>query len=199
MIFSVKNCKITVSFLFFAVLALFLMEDRSGSALPVFSAAALHESGHLGALRCFGAGLSEIRFTPFGIDMVKSGGTKRSYGKDALISLAGPAANLAAVPLCLAFPCGTAQKFLLANCVFAGFNLLPVEPLDGGQALYSLLCMKLPENRAAGVVSVISFAVLTPLAALGFVALFRSPWNISLLVVSGYLMLLLLLKRERYD
>lgn len=199
MTFTVKNCRITVSFLFLAALALFLLEDRSGGAIPAFLAALLHESGHLAVLRLFGARLSEVRFTPFGIDMVKSGGTDRSYGKDALISLAGPAANLAVLLVCLLFHREIKSPFVLANGVFAGFNLLPIEPLDGGQALHSLLCLRMTEAGAGRAVSVVSFLVLTPLAIFGFLALFQSPWNFSLLLVCVYLMFLLVLKRGRYD
>lgn len=198
MTFSVKSCKVSISFLFVAALAFFLLQDKSGAALPAFLAAIVHESGHLIVLCLFGTGISQVRFTPFGIDMVKEGNTSRSYSKDAAISFAGPVANLIAALICTLFHSDSLNRFILANWIFMGFNLLPIEPLDGGQALYSLLCRKTAENHAAKVVSVVSFAVLTPLAVLGFLAVLQSAWNYSLLLVCGYLMLLLILKKGRY-
>lgn len=198
MTFQIKNCKITVSFLFVAMLALFLFEDKSGIAVPAFLAAMLHEGGHAAMMRLYGTTLSQVRFTPFGIDMVKAGNTDRSYRRDAAISFAGPVVNIAVALICTAFHFEGLTYFISANWVFAVFNLLPIEPLDGGQALYSLLCIKWNTDQAARVVSVVSFAVLTPLAVLGFVTLFHSPGNYSLLLVCAYLMALLILKKGRY-
>lgn len=198
MTFAVKGCKVTVSFLFLAAVAFFLFEDRSGSVIPNFAAALLHECGHFAALYAFHTGLSTVRLTPFGVDMVKSGGTERSYGKDILISLAGPAVNLFAVLLCLLFRVEPSHPFFLANAALAGFNLLPIESLDGGQVLYSVLCRIMPESAAGKAVSAVSFLVLTPLAAAAFLALFRSPWNFPFFLICVYLMALLVLKRGRY-
>jgi stage IV sporulation protein FB len=47
-------------------------------------------------------------------------------------------------------------------------------------------------------VEVVSFFVILPIAILGFFILLRSRYNFSLLIVSGYLMLMLLLKKGRY-
>ncbi len=197
MSFTVKNCRVTVSFFFVAMAAVLLLEDQSGMAEIAFLAAALHESGHLCVMRLFGVEPSQIRFTPFGIDIVKSRCIDRSYQRDVLISLAGPGANVA-VALIFSAWLPVFQRFVLANFVLALFNLLPIEPLDGGQALYSLLCIKFSADRSAKTVSIVSFIVLTPLAIIGFLALFRSPWNYSLLLVCGYLMALLLFKNGRY-
>ncbi len=198
MSFTVKNCRITVSFFFVAMIALVLLEDKSGTALLAFAAAALHEAGHLSVMHIFGVKPSQIRFTPFGIDIVKSCCADRSYQRDVLISLAGPCTNIIAVFLFSALQSATLYRFVLINLIFAMFNLLPIEPLDGGQALYSLLCMKFSADQSAKAVSVISFAVLTPLAVIGFLTVFRSQGNYSLLLVCGYLMILLLFKNGRY-
>lgn len=197
MTFTVGGCRVTVGFLFLAVLALFFAVDRSGIAPVGTVCAALHEGAHLAVMAAAGEPLREIRFTPFGIDIVKAGGANRSYRKDALVSLAGPFANLAAAALCflsfrLRFP-----LFLGANLLLFAFNLLPVVPLDGGQALAALLCLRVEPERAVRIVSTVSFFVLLPLAAAGFFVLLRSRWNFSLLFASCYLMALLLMKKNR--
>ncbi|HEX2985539.1 MAG TPA: site-2 protease family protein [Caproiciproducens sp.] len=196
--FTIKSCKITISFLLIAAAAILLLEDTTGIAALTFFAAFLHETGHLMVMRFLHVYPFQVRFTIFGIDIIKSGNTNRSYIRDVLISLAGPAANLtAALPACLlSNPFGF--NFTAVNLILAAFNLLPIEPLDGGQALYSLLCVRFSPERSAHVVSVLSFFVLTPLAAIGFLVVFQSLWNFSLLLICCYLMALLVLKKGRY-
>ena len=198
MSFTIKNCHITIHFLFVAMLAILLFGDKSGVACIGILAAALHETGHLAVMRAFGVQPSKIRFTPVGIDIIKSCCVNRSYQRDALISFAGSGANIAAASFFYLFCHSMVHPFILANVVLAVFNLLPIEPLDGGQALYSMLCMKLSTDQAAKIVSITSFMILAPLAALGFIVLFRSPGNFYLLVVSVYLISLLLFKNGRY-
>nr|WP_319488077.1 site-2 protease family protein [uncultured Caproiciproducens sp.] len=197
MSFSIKSCHITISFLFVAVLAIFFLFDKSGMAVLGILSAAIHESGHLAVMLAFGAAPSQIKFTPFGIDIIKSTGI-RSYWRDAAISVAGPGANIVAALLFQIIDAHYFNYFILANLVLAGFNLLPVEPLDGGQALYSLLCIKLNSSQSEKIVSVASFAVLTPLAVIGFIFLFHLNGNFYLFTVCVYLILLLLLKKGRY-
>jgi Peptidase family M50. len=198
MAFTVNGCRITVSFYFAALLAAVLLCDRSGMAFAGILAAALHETGHLTVMRIFRVKPSLIRFTLFGIDLVKSDCAGHSYWHDALISLAGPGINIAAVLLLRLFSIEAGNPFLAANIAFALFNLLPIEPLDGGQALYCILCTRFHAEQAEKAVSVLSFLALMPLAAAGFLVLFRSPWNFTLLLTCGYLMVLLVLKNGRY-
>ena len=68
-------------------------------------AALLHEMGHLAAMVGVGMPPREIRLNPFGVDLVKQETTGRSYGKEVLVSLAGPLANGLA---CFFLPAGTA-------------------------------------------------------------------------------------------
>lgn len=197
--FTIHNCRISVGFLFLAVFTAFLLCDTSNTAVLWILAAAIHEAGHILVMHAFGAAPVQMKFTPFGIDIVKPPQLSRGYGRDTLISLAGPGANLACAGVLYAFNAKSHSAFLLANLVLALFNLLPVEPLDGGQALYSLLCAKYRSDQALKIVSVTSFIVVTPLAIVSFLVLFRSCGNYSLLAVCFYLIFLLLFKKGRYE
>lgn len=196
MIFCVGNCRVTVGVPFAAVLAALLLLDRSGAAAAGIAAAALHEGAHLFTMRVFRCVPEEIRFNAFGIDIVRPCGINRSYRKDALISLAGPFANLAAGLPALLFGGSGTSLFASANLLLFLVNILPIEPLDGGQALYFLLCRRESSEKAAKAVSVLSFVTLTPLAAMGFFVLFRSRYNFSLLLACVYLTALLLMKKD---
>jgi stage IV sporulation protein FB len=198
MSFTINGCRITVSFYFVALLAVVLIYDPAGVAFAGILAAALHEAGHLVVMRIFRVKPSLIRFTPFGIDLVKSDCVVHSYWHDALISLAGPGVNIAVALLLQLFSIKAEDPFLASNIALALFNLLPVEPLDGGQALYSVLCTKFSAEQAAKAVSILSFLTLMPLAAAGFLVLFRSPWNFTLLLTCAYLMVLLVLKPGKF-
>ena len=90
------------------------------------------------------------------------------------------------------------RSFAVANGVLAGFHLLPIAPLDGGQALFSLLSMRVSTACAGKTIWIVSFLVLLPLSVLGFWILLRSKYNFSLLFACVYLMLLLVCKRGRF-
>lgn len=198
MTFRFHGCRVRVNFFFFAAVAAMLLFDRSGVAAAGLLAAAIHEGAHLAAMRLFRCLPEQVRFTAFGIDIVRSGRPDRGYFRDAVVSLVGPAANLAAAAAFALFPGSTARNLALANFTLFLFNILPIGPLDGGQALYSLLCTRLEPDAAARAVGVVSFVVLVPLASAGFLTLFRSPGNFSLLLVCIYLMAMLVLKQGKY-
>ena len=131
----------------------------------------------------------------------------------ALTALAGPLSNLLMAALSLAifrvlytfvdsiWFLNMAARVLIStfasiNIGLAVFNLLPIEPLDGGQALYCLLAMRMEEEPARKWVLRVSVITLFPIAAAGFFVLVMSGYNITLLAVSLYLSLLLLFKEK---
>ncbi|HEX3038429.1 MAG TPA: peptidase M50 [Oscillospiraceae bacterium] len=202
MSFTIAKCQVEINFLFVAVIAFLLLIDRSALAGLGIVATVVHECGHILCMYYFSVPPVKVKFNPFGIDIIENSGRKRSYGHDALIALAGPGANALVFAVFLLFnsllPNTYFYSFCIANGAFAAFNLLPIEPLDGGQTLYCVLCSKYSPATSAKTVEIISFFILLPLAVLGFLLLFQSRYNFSLLFVSGYLMLLLIMKRGRY-
>lgn len=201
MTFTIKNCRVEITFLFLATLTFSLLIDRTGIAGVGVIATILHECGHLFMMHYFKVPPSRIRLNPFGIDIVEGRG-RRSYAQDAWISLAGPISNLAFFLFFYGwswlFPNLYTYTLSVVNLTLALFNSLPIEPLDGGQALYSSLCRKYGAERSERLVEIISFIVLLPLAVVGFLVLFQSRYNFSLLLVTGYLIMLLVLKKGRY-
>lgn len=197
MTFSVGGCKVKIGFFFIAAIAAMLTFDSSGAAAVGLFCAGIHEAAHIAAMKAVGEPPREMAFTVFGIDLVKANSAERSYKKDALISFAGPLVNLLFGLLSYFFFGERYLFFTVANLLLFGLNILPIAPLDGGQALNALLCLHISPERAARTVAVVSFVVLVPLAAAGFLLLFRSRCNFTLLLVVCYLTALLLLKKER--
>ena len=104
------------------------------TALLVLGAAAFHELGHILVLKRAGARIRRLRLSALGA-VLETGGAM-GYGQELAAVLAGPAANLLAAIVLGWAGCSAAAG---ANAVLCGFNLLPIQPLDGGRALYLLL------------------------------------------------------------
>ena len=147
MTFSIGTCRVTVGFLFVAMLAFFLLLDTDGMAGPGIAAAALHECGHLAVLFAVGEPPKAIRLNPFGVEIVRRG-EPRGYLREAAVDLAGPCVNLLVGGTCMLLLGTGAKKFAIANLMIGAMNLLPIDPLDGGQALHALLCLRLREENS---------------------------------------------------
>lgn len=194
--FSLFGRHVTVDFLFTALLAFLLFCDEKGAAFAGLAAAFCHEMGHLVSMHFLGIPVKEFRFTPFGVAMVRKENRQVGYMQDALVSASGPLTNLFLCVLCWMGGAGH-TLFFQGNLLLALMNLLPVESFDGGQLLFSLLSSRFGVERAGRFVQWVSFFILIPLAACSFLILFRSRYNISLLLVTFYLAGLLL-KQGRF-
>lgn len=187
--------KVEFSFLF--ILIIFLQHDLEQKnydlfvikAFIIFFSLLVHELGHAFALRKFGIE-SEIRIHCFGGTCLFNNPGKLKHWQDSLVSLAGPLAGfvLAFVFfIVLFFKANYSQaqiyvfEFMVIINVFWGiFNLLPLLPMDGGQALKSLL-LHLKIKRAIPISFTISGLLLVLCA---FWALNSGHlWNIALVAL----------------
>ena len=151
-------CKrLTVSPGFCLLAAWFALANGWRTLGLILTAALLHEGGHALALRLLGAEISAFRIGILGGELTADR-RRLSYAGELAAVLAGPAANLL-VALASARGGGDWAVFTGANLVLCAFNLLPLRPLDGGQALYLAVSWRLgPEAgertaRAAGLLT----------------------------------------------
>ena len=165
-----------------------------GSAI-CFVSVLLHESAHLGAMLSLHMAPARIILSALGCRVVLNRGCHLSDWKQAIISLSGPAANWLVFlsTLILGF---ADSPLAMVNLALGLTHILPIEPLDGGFALRYILRSQFGEEKADSVSKGISVLFLLPLALLGFYILLRTQYNYSLLALSIYLMLYLVLGKD---
>ena len=132
-----SRCKIRVSPSALLLLAFFVLFSSPVLLAALLLAALCHELGHYAVLHATGGSVKEINLTVLGAEMkVKS---RTGYGKEFLITLAGPGVNLLAA-WCMSLlgrQMPVLYLFAGGQAVLGGFNLLPMYPLDGGTMLWT--------------------------------------------------------------
>lgn len=134
-----------------------------------------HELGHAFAVQKLGYGASTILLSMFG-GLCRWRGRARPLDQVA-ISLAGPLVSLVlGIALYFGAPYvpGQIAGFLVRqlgflNLLWFAFNLLPVHPMDGGQALRALMASRLPVWRATEISLIVSMAIGVAVATLALV------------------------------
>lgn len=183
-----------LSLLFPAAVVVLLTLDGSGTAAWCLAASVMHEGGHFLMLLLCGGKPAVVAAGIFGVRIEQDGRARLSYARNLLVSLAGPAVNLLSAAVLVLTGGWTVPA--MVHGTMAAMNLLPIEPLDGGQALFCLLAPHLEERTVSRVLLIVSIVTILPLAAAGFTVLLGSGYNFTLLAVCLYLSLLLLLKRK---
>ena len=117
---------------FFLVLGLMALLFPLRFLAGVLLAAAVHELGHILAVRFMGGRIRSLRLHAFGARIEAA---PMSYGRAALCALAGPAAGALTLLAWRSFP-----ELALAGLVQTVFNLLPLPHLDGGTAARNICC-----------------------------------------------------------
>ncbi len=125
------------------MLALLIMtEEGYGLSLLFFAAAVCHELGHLLAAWAMSLPVEELTLSAVGAELRIRRGC--AWPGELALTLAGPGVNLLLALGCCRLAGETGQLFAGVNIVLACFNLLPVPPLDGGQAVRLILGRLLP-------------------------------------------------------
>ncbi|HVR42264.1 MAG TPA: M50 family metallopeptidase [Thermoanaerobaculia bacterium] len=165
---SIAGTSIHIEVTFLILMGLFVILDverglpiqRALLWIPILLISVLfHELGHAALIALFGFGRSTIVLGGFGGVTINRRQT--TPWKEIVISLAGPTFSLLlaillivawrSVPFLRGDPMLAAMipLMVLANQVWAVFNLVPIYPLDGGQALQNLARFFTRERTAA--------------------------------------------------
>ena len=113
-----------------------------GLFVGLFLIVLLHEFGHCFAAKMYGRDVADIKLTILGgIARLQLPENPR---QEIVVALAGPAVNVALIPVLGALGLFVAHFFILLslyNIVILLFNLVPAFPMDGGRVLRALLTM----------------------------------------------------------
>ena len=127
-----------VSWSFWLLILLAAIVSPLTIVLSILLAAALHECGHLLALRAFHVPIEGLRLSAFGAVLHARGAQRLSYGRELVVTLAGCGMNLVCGVLTAWF---SLHYVWVEGFVFAGahillcaFNLLPIPPLDRAES-----------------------------------------------------------------
>ena len=131
---AVRLCVTPAAALWYALLFFY---DRSGYMLALLPAAAVHELGHLTAIRLFRGRVSELRLELGGLCIEYT--PPPELFAEVLCILAGPAAGLLWTALNVNSSRPLLQLSAELSLLLSCFNLLPALPLDGGRVLLALI------------------------------------------------------------
>ena len=147
----------------------------------VICAAAVHEAGHLAALRALGAPVREVRLCLTGA-VIEADASRLGFGSEALAAASGPAAGLL-LALASARIC---PELAGTSAALSALNLLPCGSLDGGRMLRAALSAAFSPDAAEKAVTALTcvcaacfagLAVLAPSPAASVTLLAASVWS----------------------
>lgn len=164
---------------------LFLLE-KGLTFLLIFTAALIHELGHLFCIRLCKARIIRTDIEAVGALIVYSSG-ETSLDEDIAIALGGIIFNFITAILGILFFTYYYNLylliFILANMALACINLLPVSFLDGGRFLHSFLLKKVTVDKAERISHITS--VTSKILLLIFTAflIYISGFNTALIIL----------------
>lgn len=190
--------RINISFALAVTLTLIL--DESGMCAVALFCCFVHEAGHIICLLVFGERPKLIELSFYGIKLERKAYARGDGMREIAIFASGPAANLILSAVLFAFSGiseGAKTAAAVSLCVGA-FNLIPCQPLDGGNILCSVLDRLMNEEKSERISFFVSCVVLAPMTALGLGILLRRG-NATLLAVSAYLAAAIFLNKKEKD
>lgn len=199
--FKIFKTEIYISFLFLCLASICIILGVFKGFLYCFLSVIIHETGHLIPMYLYGNCPEKIKISLFEISISDKSRLRLTEKQNLVIIFSGPFANFICFILfylLYLFCYENLMPFAVTNLSVGLFNMLPVISLDGGQILYLLLCRRFTEKSSEKAVDIITFIFIFPLAALGFLFLFSSKYNFSLLFVCVYLIFSLVCKNNRF-
>lgn len=164
--------------------ALFWLDEGVGLLPWGLLACIVHELGHIGVALACGGRVERLSLTMVGAELSFSYRTPLSYGRDSLVALAGPGANLLLGGLF--FWQGRHLPAVL-TLGLGVFNLLPILPLDGGRVVYGLLAERLDPDWADRLLTASAGCLVGLLAGAGAIAAIHYA-NVTLLLTALWLL-----------
>lgn len=183
--------RVRIHLLFWAVIGLSVATGYFLEVITLFVIVFIHELGHVAVARELGWQVTQIQLLPFGGVAHMEDEAAADPLDEIVVALAGPFMNITMAFLSLV--CWKAgiwseawtNYFVTSNFLVAGFNLLPIWPLDGGRILQAVLSCRLPYRTAALLSIGASILLAALLLGIGFLH-----FHLNAVAVGTYLLAL---------
>ena len=134
-----KRISAIFDFSFFATVALLTLLSETNAVLGL-AACLWHELGHLMVMEVKGVSVKKVLFYGAGIKIIPDRSFELAdFGTELAVLIAGSTANFTVAAML--WLCGDIRLKLFAviNAMIGAFNLLPVQSLDGGRIIVSII------------------------------------------------------------
>ena len=173
-----KRCDINITPGFYLQCAFWLLFLPVQWVLALGVSVAVHELGHMVALRLMRVPINEINIAPSGVILQTP---PLEIWKEILCALTGPACGLCLVLLYRWLP-----ELALFSLFHSVYNLLPVYPADGGRILLGLCQWLMPSGTGSKIAKAVGTVTAVMLAVAGlFGALFTKIGLFSIVLGMG--------------
>lgn len=126
----------------------------------IFVSLLIHEAGHLIVAKLLGMKVRSCTIMPYGGELVIPGRYTSGRKERIYLALGGPAATVLLLILALVISFPGNEVVIRIQLFLLTLNLLPILPLDGGQAVTAILETKGHESSTKTIMLVQSIAVL---------------------------------------
>ena len=127
----------------------------------IFISLLIHEGGHLIAAWMTGMRVRSCTIMPYGGELIIPGRYSARKKDRILVALGGPVATVVLLLIALSFSFPGSELVIRIQLALLALNLLPIMPLDGGQALTAALEKDGSEHRIRTSMVVHSILLLT--------------------------------------
>lgn len=193
MIFNVFGVKVEITFWFVALITFIISLNAPSNVLVTVFSSILHETGHLLIMTSVGNKPQAIRFEITGMNIIRQPDLKISTKNEIFIALGGPLINLICFLISVVILCIYENENILTfgciNLILMIFNLLPINKLDGGLALYYILSQKFDNLTCTKILKITSVFFIALIYVWGIYAFVSSKYNISLIIIAIFLTL----------
>ncbi len=198
--FKIRGVECEVKFLFVALLAFFLIIDKTLNVFLTLLSSLIHECGHLFAMILSGNKPEKVVFELGGINIINRSKTCLSFNKEIIIAFSGPLVNLVSTLLCcFVYDYVKNEKILTfasVNLILMVFNLLPIKSLDGGRILYYFLSKKHNMSFSKRIIYVLSIIFIAITFSWGIYVFIHTGFNFSIIIIAVFLLLSLFSDNE---
>lgn len=176
-----------------------IVMDTSGMIVFGIISAFMHEFGHIAATYFCGERINKINFGFANVDIMT---TNQNPKNNFTVLISGSTVNFVIALIFIiiySYSCNRVLSVIAYQNLCIGiFNLLPIGTLDGGQILLFILNKKFDVFTSEKISNIISVIFMIPVCTLGFMILFNSKYNFSLLILSCYLISYIFFKDDNF-